>query len=260
MSTNLDQRVAIVTGASAGIGEAVASTLAAAGASVVLNARRADRLTEIAEGINNKAGRKAAATAPGDCADPAVIESMFAAAESAFGRPADLVVANAGRGLNGSVLTSDPDQWEDMVRTNLIGAARLLRASAERMLAAVPDADWQQHPRDIVVIGSVVGRHVSPFSSAYGSTKFAVHSLAEGLRREIGPKGIRVTLIEPGFVVSEFQGVAGYDPDWVKSIFDKLGPVIEPTDVARVISFVTSQPTHVHVGDVVIRPTRQEYP
>lgn len=260
MSSNLDQRVAIVTGASAGIGEAVARDLAASGASVVLNARRADRLVEIAAEIDNRTGRKAAATAPGDCADPAVIDAMFAVAESAFGRSADLVVVNAGRGLDGSVLTSDAEQWEELVRTNLLGAARIMRAAAERMLEAVPDADWQKHPRDIIVIGSVVGRHVSPFSSAYGSTKFAVHGLAEGLRREVAARGVRVTLIEPGFVVSEFQGVAGYDPQWVKTVFDKIGPVIEPADVARTISFVASQPAYVHLSDVLIRPTRQEYP
>jgi NAD(P)-dependent dehydrogenase (short-subunit alcohol dehydrogenase family) len=95
-----------------------------------------------------------------------------------------------------------------MIRTNLMGAARLMRAAAKRMLNDLGNAAWQERPRDIVVIGSVVGRHVSPFSSMYGSTKFAVNSLAEALRREVSPKGIRVTLIEPGFVKSEFQGVA----------------------------------------------------
>ena len=110
------------------------------------------------------------------------------------------------------------------------------------------------------MIGSNVGRHISPFSSMYGSTKFAVNSLAEALRREVGPRGIRVTLIEPGFVKSEFQGVAGYDPAWFEGVLTKIGPVLEPEDVARAVSFVASQPAHVHVSDVLVRPTRQEYP
>ena len=261
MSMNLNHRIAVVTGASAGIGAATARQIASDGAAVVLNARRAERLEQIAREINTETGREAATTAPGNCAEPEVIESLFTKAQDAFGRPADLVVVNAGRGLDGSILTSDPDQWEEMIRTNYLGAARLMRAAAEHLLAAVPEGDqWQNHPRDIVVLGSVVGRNVSPFSSAYGSTKFAVHGLAEGLRREIGPKGIRVTLIEPAFVVSEFQGVAGYDEDWVNAVFDKIGPVLEPADIARTIAFITSQPPRVHLSEAMIRPTRQDYP
>ena len=185
---------------------------------------------------------------------------MLDRARDHFGREADLVVVNAGRGLSGSVLTSDPGQWEEMIRTNLLGAAHLMRAAAGRMLADLEGADWRERARDIVVIGSNVGRHISPFSSMYGSTKFAVNSLAEALRREVGPRGIRVTLIEPGFVKSEFQGVAGYDPDWFEGVLEKIGPVLEPEDVARAVGFVTSQPAHVHVSDVLVRPTRQEYP
>ena len=150
-----------------------------------------------------------------------------------------------------------------MIRTNLLGAARLMRTAATHMLADLEKRDsgnWQARPRDIVVLGSVVGRHVSPYSSMYGSTKFGVHGLAEGLRRELSPKGIRVTLIEPGFVVSEFQGVAGYKDEWFKGVVDKIGPVLRPIDVARVVSFVCAQPPYVHVGDVLVRPTRQDYP
>lgn len=133
------------------------------------------------------------AAVAGDCSDEKVIAAMFDAAESAFGKPADLVVVNAGRGLAGSVVSSDKAEWEEVVRTNLLGSAALMRASAERMTAdretVSSGSGWTDQPRDIVVLGSVVGRHVSPFSSMYGSTKFAVHSLAEALRREIGPRG-----------------------------------------------------------------------
>ena len=94
----------------------------------------------------------------------------------------------------------------------------------------------------------------------YGSTKFAVNSLAEAARRELGPKGIRVTLIEPGFVESEFQQVAGYTQDWFAEVKTRIGPVLTPADIARTITFVVSQPPAVHVSDVLIRPTRQDYP
>ncbi len=261
---DLDGRVAIVTGASAGIGDAVARELVACGARVVVNARRGDRLEALKADIEQTHGAGRVATAAGDCADAAVIESMFDAAEASFGTPADLVVVNAGRGLAGSVVSSDQAEWDEVVRTNLLGAAALMRAAAVRMTAeresVASDGAWTREPRDIVVLGSVVGRHVSPFSSMYGSTKFAVHSLAEALRREIGPGGVRVTLVEPAVVVSEFQQVAGYTDELVGGFEEKFGPLLVPSDIARSIAFVTGQPAHVHVSDIVVRSTRQEYP
>lgn len=252
-------RVAIVTGATAGIGEAVARAFAVRNWNQVLNARRREKL----DALCRELGDSRTIAAPGDCADDAVIDAMLAAAAARFGRAADVIVINAGRGLSGSVITSDQSQWEEMVRTNLLGAARLLRAAAKRML---PDTEGKTgaavlaHPRDIVVIGSTVGRNVSPFSSMYGSTKFAVHGLVEGARRELGPRGIRVSLIAPGFVVSEFQGVAGYEQAWMNQTFDRIGPPLKPDDVARVVEFIVSQPAGVHVNDVMLRPTRQDYP
>jgi len=260
MTNDLSDRVSVVTGASAGIGEAIARSLGAHGAGVILNARREDRLAKIAQEINLRSESERALWCSGDAADPHTVEAVLNRALDHFGREADLVVVNAGRGLDGSVLTSDPGQWEGMIRTNLLGAAHLMRAAATRMLSELETSDWQERPRDIVVIGSNVGRHISPFSSMYGSTKFAVNSLAEALRREVGPKGVRVTLIEPGFVRSEFQEVAGYDPAWFTEVVERIGPVLDPEDVARAVGFVTSQPAHVHVNDILIRPTRQDYP
>ena len=252
----LSNRIAVITGASAGIGRAIAVKLVAQGAHVVINARRADKLNELASEL----GEGSAVPIIGDAADPAVIDQMLDAARDRFGREADLVVANAGRGLKGSVSDSDTDQWEEMVRTNLLGAARLMREAAARMLTLADDGNWQENPRDIVVLGSNVGKHISPFSSMYGSTKFAVGSLAEALRREVGPKGVRVTLVCPGVVKSEFQGVAGYDPDEFGEFMQRIGPVLEPRDIANMVAYACAQPAHVHINDIVIRPTRQEYP
>lgn len=266
----LATRIALVTGATAGIGRAIALDLVAQGARVVVNARRADKLHAFVGELNRGRPEPVAASAPGDAADQATIDLSLAMGEKSFGRTPDAIIINAGRGLKGSPTDSDPAQWEDLIRTNLLGAARLMRSAAHRMLAELGAANaagvggnkdaWQSRPRDIVVIGSIVGRHVSPFSSMYGSTKFAVHGLTEGLRRELAPKGIRVTLVEPGFVVSEFQGVAGYDPAWFDTIVERIGPVLQPEDVARPISFLLAQPAHVHISDFIVRPTRQDYP
>jgi len=255
---DLRDRSAVVTGASAGIGEAIARELVGRGAACVINARREEKLAELVRRLGPSARGVA-----GDCADEGVVGRMLDAARSADGRESDLVVVNAGRGLNGSVLTSDPGQWEEMIRTNLLGAARLIRAAAGRMLREIGDRTGPgvlDRPRDLVVLGSVVGRHVSPFSSMYGGTKFGVHGMVEGVRREVAGKGIRVTLIEPGFVVSEFQGVAGYDPAWVDATFERIGPPLKPEDVARAVGYVVSQPAYVHVSDILLRPTRQDYP
>ncbi|MEZ6233200.1 MAG: SDR family oxidoreductase [Phycisphaerales bacterium] len=271
---DLAERVAVVTGASAGIGRAIAMELATRGAGVVVNARRRERLVDLAGAIRAAHEGARVEVAAGDCAEQATIDAMLDIARRAFGREADLVVVNAGRGLSGSVMTSDTSQWEEMVRTNLLGAARLMRSAGERMLAELEAAKadgakagdgkgkpaWLARPHDIIALGSVVGRHVSPFSSMYGSTKFGVHGLAEGQRRELAGRGIRVTVIEPGFVVSEFQQVAGYDPAWFEERVAALGPMLEPADIARAVGFVASQPAHVHVSDVLVRPTRQEYP
>jgi NADP-dependent 3-hydroxy acid dehydrogenase YdfG len=266
MSTNeLSRRIAIITGSTVGIGLAIAQDLVSKGGRVVINGRRAGKLTEAVGTLNSgrPKGEPVAAGVAGDAAVQKTIDALFDGAKQHFGGEADLVVVNAGRGLAGSVVSSDTGEWEEMIRTNVLGAATLIRAAAERMLAAAGRAgtpDWKSTPRDIVVIGSVVGRHVSPFSSMYGGTKFAVHGMTEGVRRELAPKGIRVTLVEPGFVVSEFQGVAGYEDAWFKGVVDRIGPVLEPVDVARVVSFVCSQPSHVHVGSILVRPTRQDYP
>jgi len=256
----LEGRIGVVTGASAGIGEAVVRRLHAAGVSVIANARRAERL----EALESELGPDRIAAVAGDAADAGVIDAMLDAARMRFGAEADLVVVNAGRGLAGSVSTSDESQWDEMFRVNVLGAARLMRAAAKRMVQSGPapeDGDaWLTKPRDIVVLGSNVGRHISPFSSLYGATKFAVNSLAEAQRRELAPKGIRVSLLEPGIVKSEFQGVAGYDQSWWDNFGTRFAPLLEADDVARVIEFVVSQPAHVHLNDIMLRTTRQDYP
>ncbi len=260
MDQPLADRIAVVTGASAGIGRSIAQELARGGASVVVNARREGPLHELAESLNTELGREAAVCLAGDAAQLTTVHRLLDRAEDHFGRTTDLAVVNAGRGLAGSVMTSDMAQWEEMVETNLLGAARFMREAGARMVNAAAEETWPGRARDIVVLGSTVGRHISPFSSMYGATKFGVNSLAEAQRRELGPKGVRVSLIEPGIVKSEFQAVAGYDEDSFGELMKKFSPVLEPEDVARTIAFICAQPAGVHVCDVMIRGTRQDYP
>lgn len=258
----LENRVAVITGASAGIGAAIARDVVALGAQVVVNARRMDRL----EALVGELGRSRAIAVAGDCARPETIQRMLDAARDGHGggsREADLVVVNAGRGLGGSVMNSDVSKWQELINTNYVAAALLIRESGLRMLKSIGGRTGPgvvDAPRDIVVLGSVVGKHVSPFSSMYGSTKFALHGLTEGVRREMGPKGVRVTMVAPGFVESEFQGVAGYDSAWFEEVTQRIGPVLSPQDVARTVSFIAQQPPAVHLSEVFMRPTRQDYP
>jgi NADP-dependent 3-hydroxy acid dehydrogenase YdfG len=247
-------RIAIVTGATSGIGEATARKFAAAGFGVVGNGRNAAMLASMEKEIG-----PAFFGVAGDASDNTVIERFFAAARERFGKPADIVVANAGRGLGGSIKDADLSQFDDMIKINVTGTLALLQKAAQEMVGGRQSAYPESAP-DIVIVGSVVGRHISPFSAVYGATKFAVHALAEGLRRELGPRGIRVSLVEPGVVLSGFQAVAGYNDDTVHGFNEKFGPLLRGEDVANAIHYVVTQPPHVHISDIVVRPTRQDYP
>ncbi len=246
-------RIAIITGATSGIGEATARKFAAAGFGVAGNGRNAAKLAALEKELGQLFHGVA-----GDASDPAVIEELFAAAER-FGRPADIVVANAGRGLGGSVKDADFAQFEDRLKLNVAAVLALLQRAARDMTARQAQ-NFPRTPADIVVIGSVVGRHISPFSAVYGATKFAVHALAEGLRREIGPSGVRVSLVEPGIVLSGFQDAAGYTAEMRQGFHDKFGPLLIGSDVAEAIYYIVTRPPHMHISDIVVRPTRQDYP
>jgi NADP-dependent 3-hydroxy acid dehydrogenase YdfG len=247
-------RIAIITGASSGIGEATARRLVAGGYGVVGNARNADKLRALERELG-----EAFCGVAGDAAEDKLQEQLFAAAQERFGNPADIVVANAGRGLGGSVKDADLSKFEEILRLNVTGTLALLQKAARRMVAE-QQSNYPKRAADIVIIGSVVGRHVSPFSAVYGATKFAVHALAEGLRREVGPKGVRVSLVEPGIVISGFQDGAGYSDDLVHNFEDRFGPLLYGENIAEAIHFIVTQPPHVHVSDIIVRPTRQDYP
>jgi len=247
-------RIAIITGATSGIGEATARRFIASGYGVVGNGRNAEKLRALEQELG-----AAFCGIAGDASESVVLEKLFASAIERFGKPADIVVANAGRGLGGSVKDADLSGFEAMLKINVTGTLALLQKAARKM-ADEQQAGYPEQAADIVIIGSVVGRHISPFSAVYGATKFAVHALAEGLRREVGPKGIRVSLVEPGIVISGFQDGAGYSDEMVQTFEDRFGPLLHGVDVANAIHYIVSQPPHVHISDIMARPTRQDYP
>ncbi len=248
------ERIAIVTGATSGIGEATARKFAASGFGVVGNGRKAAKLVALEKEIG-----PAFCGVKGDATDNALLEQLFASASEHFGKPADIVVANAGRGLGGSVKDADLSQFEDLIKINVTGTLALLQKAAQKIVER-QQRDYPKSAADIVIVGSVVGRHISPFSAVYGATKFAVHALAEALRREVGPKGVRVSLVEPGVVLSGFQAAAGYSDELVHGFNENFGPLLTGEDVANAIHYVVTQPPHVHISDIIVRPTRQEYP
>lgn len=241
-----------VSGGTSGIGHAVAETILAAGARVSISGRRGERVQDFCE-THSKPTRSACGIVS-DASESDHVHRLFEESRKALGATPTAFVLCAGRGLPGSLMTSDESQWEDLLRVNVLGAMRQLRACASMF----SDEDAAPFPvRDIVVIGSTVGRTLSASNPVYGSTKFALHSLVESLRQELSQKAIRVTLIEPGFVKTEFQTSAGYDMKWFSQIEHEQGPFLTASDVAEVIRFVLEQPPQVHVDDVRVRPTRQ---
>ncbi len=245
-------KTAVVTGASFGIGRAIALTLARKGAAVVCQARRQKLLDGIEKEIIGFGGKALAVR--GDAGKRDDVDALLerALAWDQGGRRVDIVVVNAGRGLAGGLLGSDETQWQELYQTNVLGAAYLMRMAGRHMV--------ERGHGDIVVLSSVAGRNISPYSGFYGSSKFAVRAMAEALRQEICSKGVRVSTVLPGVVVSGFQEVAGYTEDNFGKTVAKYGKVLEPQEIADSVAWVLSQPPHVNISEIMIRPTGQNMP
>ena len=248
------ERIAIVTGATSGIGESTVRKFVDASFGVVGNGRNATKLAALEKEIGS-----AFCGVAGDATDITLLEKLFVMAGERFGKTVDIVVANAGRGLGGSVKDASLSQFENLLKINVTSTLVLLQKAAKKMV----DAQLNGYPEsaaDIVIVGSVAGRHISPFSAVYGASKFAVHALAEGLRREVGANGVRVSLVVPGVVLTGFQAGAGYTDEMMQGLENSWGPLLVGGDVANAIHYIVTQPPHVHICEIVIRPTRQNYP
>ena len=243
----LSGKAVAITGASSGIGEATALALARAGAAVALGARRKDRIEALAARIEDEGGTAVALEV--DVTDEAQARGFVEAAHERLGR-LDSLVNNAGVMLLGPVEQSDSDDWRTMLNVNVLGLLYCTSAALPFMRA--------QGSGDIVNISSVAGRFARAGNAVYAATKFAVGAFSEGLRNEVTEGGIRVTLIEPGFVDTELQSHnKGEVLETLEQMREHLGEVLRAQDVANGILYVVSQPPHVSINELLIRPTRQ---
>jgi clavulanate-9-aldehyde reducatase len=242
------ERVAVVTGASSGIGEATAKALAREGYAVALGARREERINELAEEISS-AGGEAIAVAT----DVAAKESATALIHRAHNElgSVDVLVNNAGVMLLGPILGADVEEWERMVHVNLLGLLYCTHAALPIM--------QQQGRGHIVNVSSVAGRVASLGSGVYNATKWGVGAFSESLRQEGVNYGVRVTIVEPGFVETELQG-HNENPmvlERIEKDREQMGKVLDADDIATAIVYAVQQPEHVGINEVLIRPAKQ---
>jgi NADP-dependent 3-hydroxy acid dehydrogenase YdfG len=243
----LSGKAVAITGASSGIGEATALTLAKAGASVALGARRKDRIDALAARIEDEGGT--AVPLEVDVTDEAQARAFVESAHDRLGR-LDSLVNNAGVMLLGPVEQADSEQWRTMINVNVLGLLYCTSAALPIMRA--------QGSGDIVNISSVAGRFARAGNAVYAATKFAVGAFSEGLRNEVTEGGIRVTLIEPGMVDTELQSHnEGEVLETLRGMREQIGEILRAQDVANGILYAVSQPPHVSINEVLIRPTRQ---
>jgi NADP-dependent 3-hydroxy acid dehydrogenase YdfG len=244
----MPDRVAVVTGASSGIGEATAIALAREGFAVALAARREKRIAELVEQIAADGGR--ALAVPTDVAAPESARALIERAKSEFGS-VDVLVNNAGVMLLGPVLGADLEHWQRMVQVNVLGLMYCTHAALPIM--------QEQGGGHIVNVSSVAGRTAAAGAAAYNATKWAVVAFSEAMRQEVLNFDVRVTVIEPGFVATELQG--HNDNPVVLEAIEKnraqIGEVLTSEDIANAIVYVVNQPQHVAINEVLVRPTRQ---
>jgi NADP-dependent 3-hydroxy acid dehydrogenase YdfG len=237
-------RIAVVTGASSGIGEATARHLAAAGARVAVLGRRADRLASLAEEIGGLA-------VPAD-----VTQSLESAAEivrTTIGPP-DLIVANAGVMLAAPFDTAEQSEWSAMIATNISGVLATGRAFIDDLTAAAKAGA----PADLVHVGSIASHAYFPSYAVYSATKAAVAALTGALRMEFGPRGVRVHNIEPGLTATNLgDGMLDEGSKAFLAGFRQQLEAIPPSDIAASIVWSTSLPARVNVASMVVVPTQQ---
>jgi NADP-dependent 3-hydroxy acid dehydrogenase YdfG len=253
MGKQLDTTVALVTGASSGIGAATARALAAEGAAVALVARRRARLDELAGAIASNGGR--ALVIESDVTDEDQVRAAVASTVAEFGR-LDIAVANAGVMLLGPIVDAPVEEWDRMVHINVLGLMYTVHAALPHLLDAA-----EQEPRrvaDLVLVSSVAGRVARNGSGAYNGTKHAVGAFGEALRQEVTQRHVRVSLVEPGAVATE---LAGHNrPEIQESMRERFANMerLEADDIADTIRYIVTRPRRMAVNEMLIRPTEQQ--
>ena len=243
MSNTLEGKVVLVTGASSGIGQATALALSEAGARVAVGARRADRLKTLAEDAPSEL-----LVLELDVTDQQSVQDAVAATIERFGA-LDALVNNAGVMLSGMILDADTTEWTRMVETNLLGSMYAVHAALPHLL---------ESKGAVVQISSTSGRASSAASGVYAATKFGITAFSEALRQEVTTQGVRVVVVEPGFVSTELASHIT-DPAiqaMAKTMAESMR-TLQPEDIAGAVLYALTQPDHVAVNEILIRPTDQ---
>jgi NADP-dependent 3-hydroxy acid dehydrogenase YdfG len=252
MAERLDGTVALVTGASSGIGEATARMLSRQGAAVALVARRADRLERLAAELTELGERAVAIEA--DVTQQPQAAGAVERAVTEFGR-LDTLVNNAGVMLNGPIVNAPLEEWDRMVAINVSGLLYMAHAALPHLLEAA-----EQAPRrvaDMVNISSIAGRFANRGAGVYNATKFGVNAFSESLRQEVTTRHVRVSVIEPGVVKTE---LFGHQRPETQERYEKMfGGVerLDAADIAEAIEYIVTRPRRVAVAEMLVRPTEQ---
>ena len=243
----LDGKVAVITGASSGIGEATAEALAAEGASVVIAARRRDRLENLVERISGDGGKAVAVEC--DITDEEQAHGLIRQAKDEFGR-VDILVNNAGVMQLSEVEKGLSDEWRTMFEVNVLGLLYVTDAAIEVMK--------EQGSGHLVNISSLASRGTRPALGVYSGTKMAVNGISEALRQELLEDDIRVTMVEPGAVETELpEHITDEEArQGLNTMLEQLEP-LKAEDIANAITYVVTQPQRVSINEILIRPSQQ---
>lgn len=242
----LHGKVALVTGASSGIGEATAEALAAEGATVAIAARRTDRLAALADRLATR-GTKVL-TIELDVTDEDACQAAVAQTVDQFGA-VDVLINNAGLMLLGKIEDADTTDWTRMINTNVLGLMFMTHAALPHLLAS---------RGTVVNISSVAGRTARLGSGVYNASKWAVGAFTESLRQEVTSRGVRAVLIEPGMVATELRDHIT-DQDAKAAVNQRAAEMrqLQAADIARAVVYAVTQPEHVAINEILVRPTDQ---
>jgi NADP-dependent 3-hydroxy acid dehydrogenase YdfG len=249
---DLGDTVALVTGASSGIGEATALALAARGSTVAVAARRGDRLDDLISRITADGGR--AVRLEADITDPERAAEVVAQTVEQAGR-LDIVVNNAGVMLLGPAMDAPLEEWDRMVDLNVKALLHVTKAALPHLVAAA--ADGPRRVADLVNISSVAGRRTRSGSAVYNLTKFGVGAVSESLREEFAPQHVRVSVVEPGATMTELA--THLRPEVMAATRQRFAnlEMLQAADIADAVTYIVTRPRHVAINEVLIRPTEQ---
>jgi NADP-dependent 3-hydroxy acid dehydrogenase YdfG len=250
----LENTVALVTGASSGIGAATATRLAADGAAVAILARRRDRLDEVASTIEAAGGKVLVLET--DVTDQTQAQSAIEQTVAELGR-LDVVVNNAGIMLLGPALDTPVEEWERMVALNVLGALYVTHAALPHLVRAADDS-----PRgvaDIVNVSSTAGRVARPGAGVYSLTKFGVAAFSESLRQELITRRVRVSVVEPGTVDTELVSHLRDDIREAARSQTSAIEALRPEDIADAVSYIVTRDRRVAVNELLVRASEQSW-